>query len=96
MFIRSFGEKGKSSGMFNLPKAVAVDRMDRIFVLDSLNHRIQVFVSSGNWLCTYGSLGKEKDQFCGPSDLCIDNQNNLLFVADKGNKRIQVLELKFK
>lgn len=95
-FIRTFGEKGSGSGMFNLPRSVAVDRLDRIYVLDSLNHRIQVFGSSGNWLCTFGSLGKDKNQFCGPSDLSIDTQNNLLFVADKGNKRVQILELKFK
>ena len=82
--------------MFNVPRAVAVDRHDRIFVLDSLNHRIQVFGPSGEWLYSFGSLGPGAEQFVGPSDLCIDNENNLLFVADKGNKRIQVLELTFR
>ncbi|MBZ0186241.1 MAG: protein kinase [Candidatus Obscuribacterales bacterium] len=94
--LRTFGRKGKEKGMFNVPRAVVVDRYDRIYVLDSLNHRIQVFGSSGDWLHTFGSLGSGMEQFVGPSDLCIDNENNLLFVADKGNKRIQVLELTFK
>jgi serine/threonine protein kinase/sugar lactone lactonase YvrE len=94
--VRSFGQKGTQRGMFNVPRAIAVDKHDRIFVLDSLNHRIQVFGQGGDWLYTFGSLGSGPDQFVGPSGLSIDNENSLLFVADKGNKRIQVLELSFK
>lgn len=94
--LRSFGKKGKGNGMFNVPRSVAVDKQDRIYVLDSLNHRIQVFTSSGDWLYSFGGLGKEPGQFLGPSDLAFDKDNNLMFVADKGNKRVQVLEIAFK
>lgn len=94
--VRTFGQKGTQKGMFNVPRAIAIDRSDRIYVLDSLNHRIQVFGQGGDWLYTFGGLGSGPDQFVGPSGLSIDNENSLLFVADKGNKRIQVLELGFK
>ena len=94
--VRSFGSKGNQRGMFNVPRAIAIDKHDRIFVLDSLNHRIQVFGQGGDWLYTFGGLGSGPDEFVGPSGLSIDNENSLLFVADKGNKRIQVLELGFK
>jgi serine/threonine protein kinase/sugar lactone lactonase YvrE len=94
--VRTFGKKGNQRGMFNVPRAVAIDKHDRIFVLDSLNHRIQVFGQGGDWLYTFGSLGSGPEEFVGPSGLSIDNENSLLFVADKGNKRIQVLELGFK
>ncbi|MDZ4835821.1 MAG: protein kinase [Candidatus Melainabacteria bacterium] len=94
--VRTFGQKGTQRGMFNVPRAIAIDKQDRIFVLDSLNHRVQVFGQGGDWLYTFGSLGSGPEQFVGPSGLSIDNENSLLFVADKGNKRIQVLELGFK
>jgi serine/threonine protein kinase/DNA-binding beta-propeller fold protein YncE len=94
--VRTFGSKGNQRGMFNVPRAIAIDKHDRIFVLDSLNHRIQVFGQGGDWLYTFGGLGSGPDEFVGPSGLSIDNENSLLFVADKGNKRIQVLELGFK
>lgn len=94
--VRTFGQKGTQKGMFNVPRAIAVDKHDRIFVLDSLNHRVQVFGSGGDWLYSFGSLGSGPEEFVGPSGLSIDNENSLLFVADKGNKRIQVLELGFK
>ncbi len=94
--VRSFGGKGTEKGMFNIPRSIMVDKHDRIFVLDSLNHRIQVFGAGGDWLYSFGSLGADMDQFRGPSSLSFDAENNLLYVADKGNRRVQVFELSFK
>jgi DNA-binding beta-propeller fold protein YncE len=91
--LRSFGSKGNGPGQFNVPRSVAVDRNDKIYVLDSLNHRIQVFGPTGNLFYIFGGRGSEAGKFIGPSDISIDPENNLLYVADKGNQRIQVFEL---
>lgn len=91
--IRSFGGRGTGNGLFNVPRNVAVDRNDKVYVLDSLNHRIQVFGPTGDWLYTFGGRGTEPGKFVGPSDLSIDSTNNILYVADKGNHRVQVFEL---
>ncbi len=91
--VRMFGKKGSGAGEFNVPRSVAVDNNDKIYVLDSLNHRVQVFTPTGEWFSSFGTRGNEPGQFLGPSDLSIDKANNVLFVADKGNKRIQVFEL---
>ncbi|HEY9778451.1 MAG TPA: protein kinase [Planktothrix sp.] len=92
-FVRSFGGKGSAHGLFNVPRAVAVDNNDKIYVLDSLNHRIQAFGPTGDWLFSIGGRGTEPGRFIGPSDLSLDPANNLLYVADKGNQRVQVFEL---
>lgn len=92
VYVRGFGSKGGGSGQFNVPRSVAVDASDKIYVLDSLNHRIQVFGPTGDWLYNFGGKGTEGGKFIGPSDLSIDQENKLLFVADKGNRRVQVLE----
>ena len=91
--LRSFGGKGTGPGQFNVPRSVAVDKNDKIYVLDSLNHRIQVFGPTGNLFYAFGGRGSDPGKFVGPSDLSIDLENNLLYVADKGNQRIQVFEL---
>lgn len=91
--VRSFGEKGNADGLFNVPRSVAIDKNDKIYVLDSLNHRVQVFGPTGDWLCTIGGRGSEPGKFIGPSDLAINNDNDFLYVADKGNKRVQVFDL---
>jgi len=92
-YVRSFGGKGSAQGLFNVPRAVAVDNNDKIYVLDSLNHRIQIFGPTGEWFSSFGGRGSDPGKFIGPSDLSIDPANNLMYVADKGNQRIQVFEI---
>jgi serine/threonine-protein kinase len=91
--IRAFGKRGTVAGEFNVPRSVAVDNNDKIYVLDSLNHRVQVFSPRGEFITEIGERGGKPGQFLGPSDLSIDPSNALLYVADKGNHRIQVFEL---
>lgn len=38
-----FGQRGTAAGQFQLPSGLFIDRDDRIFVVDSLNRRVQVF-----------------------------------------------------
>jgi len=92
-FVRSFGGKGTGPGLFNVPRSVAVDSNDKIYVLDSLNHRIQVFGPTGDYFYSFGGKGSEPGKFRAPADFSIDASNHVLYVADKGNQRIQVFEL---
>jgi DNA-binding beta-propeller fold protein YncE len=91
--VRSFGEKGTGPGQFNVPRAVAVDQNDKIYVLDSLNHRVQVFSPSGEFLYIIGEKGSDTGQLLAPSDLSIDTESNTIYVADKGNKRVQCYQI---
>lgn len=93
IFQRSFGSKGTGKSEFNVPRSIAVDRFDRVYVADSLNHRIQVFSSKGEYLYYFGGRGSETGRFIGPADISIDPENNCLYVADRGNCRVQVFEL---
>jgi len=91
--LRSFGSKGNKPGQFNLPRSIAIDKNDKIYVLDSLNHRVQIFSAKGDLFGVFGGRGNASGQFLGPSDLTIDVVNDLLYVVDKGNKRIQVFDI---
>lgn len=93
IFQRSFGSKGTGKGEFNVPRGIAIDRFDRLYVCDSLNHRIQVFNAKGEYLYYFGGRGQEPGKFIGPADISIDPENNCLYVADRGNARVQVFEL---
>lgn len=91
--VRAFGEKGQGPGQFNVPRSIVVDKNDKIYVLDAHNNRIQVFSPTGDHIYTIGEKGSEPGQFLGPSDITLDTESNTIYVADKGNKRIQVIEL---
>jgi len=93
LFVRSWGSKGTNKGEFNVPRGIAIDKFDRVYVADSLNHRIQVFTTNGDYMYQFGGRGAELGRFMGPSDLSIDPDNNCLYVADRGNCRVQVFEL---
>ena len=64
------GDKpGSGPAQFNLPHAVVVDRCDRMWIADALNHRVQVIGSDGAYhgaLTSFGGLGVYAVAF-GPS-----------------------------
>jgi hypothetical protein len=86
-------------GWFGGPTDVTWDQDDNIFVSDGyINSRIAKFTKNGDWIKSwgrYGSSGKEANE--NPGD--IDNPHNLqadrngnIYVADRGNRRIQVFD----
>lgn len=53
-------QPGSGPAQFNLPHAVLIDRCDRMWVADALNHRVQVIGSDGTYhgaLTSFGDLG---------------------------------------
>jgi uncharacterized protein (TIGR03663 family) len=50
-----WGAVGVENGQFNHPRGLAVGPQGRVYVVDSDNHRVQVFDSQGNWQQSWGS-----------------------------------------
>jgi hypothetical protein len=85
-------------GIFNRETDVAFDTQGNIFVSDGYgNSRVVKISPDGHWLKTLGTWGHDQDQFSTPHGIVADSQNNI-YVADRGNRRIQVYddELNFK
>ena len=86
-------------GYFRQPTDIAWDSDDNIYVSDGYtNARIAKFDKSGNWVKSWGSRGsggahadENPGQFNTPHNIAIDRQNNV-YVADRGNRRIQVFD----
>ena len=81
---------------------IAFDSAGNIYVSDGApwwslntgNHRIQVFDPAGNYLATIGSSGTAGAgnlQFHGPHHIAI--YDNLLYVTDGGNHRVQIINV---
>ena len=85
----SFGAEGLSQGNFRRPCGVAVSDTDEIAVTEQLNHRVQIFDSSGKFLRSFGRRGNSDGQFKCPYGICFDSSRNV-FVADRDNNRIQI------
>ena len=89
--VLSFGQKGKSVGMLNVPCGVAVNDQDEIAVTELDNHRVSVFSSDGTHLRSFGGLGQNNGEFRFPSGIAFDSHGNIV-VADCGNHRVQVFD----
>ncbi|MBL9135355.1 MAG: hypothetical protein JNK85_05785 [Verrucomicrobiales bacterium] len=71
------------------PSGLAIDH-DELFVVDSANHRIEVFGLDGRPLRRLGRRGVQPGEFNFPTHIAIDPSGRLL-VTDALNGRIQVL-----
>ena len=108
-FVKEFGSLGDGDGQFDDPSGLAFDDSnDLLYVADSDNDRVQVFEIIDETTCPsgteevvegvcfvekYGTLGDGDGQFDTPMGIALDSRNDLLFVADSDNHRIQAISL---
>jgi hypothetical protein len=86
--ISSFGEEGDGPGSFARPKGIAVDSDGHVYVVDNIFDNIQIFDAQGRLLLVIGTTGQEIGQFWSPAG--IDIANNIIYIADTFNNRIQM------
>jgi DNA-binding beta-propeller fold protein YncE len=91
LVLNESGVAGTGPGQLNAPRNVEVAEDGRIYVLDSGNHRVQVFDADGQFLTGWGSQGSEPGQFNEPWGLAVDDE--FVYVADTWNHRIQKFTL---
>jgi len=88
-FNETWGGLGNEPGNFTSPVGIASDQAGNVYVVDSNNHRIQKFLSSGVFLTEWGSLGEWNGFFQYPAGITVDRDGTVL-VTDTGNNRVQV------
>lgn len=81
-----------ADGQFRQVTDVAWDSDDNIYVSDGyINSRVAKYDRDGNWIGSFGEPGTGPGQFSTLHSMVIDAQNRL-YIADRGNRRIQVLD----
>ncbi len=84
---------GRSAGdaSINLPRGVAVDEANRLYVVDAVGQHVLVFDATDQpkFLFMFGEPGAGDGQFGYPTAIAVDNTGRL-YVADRANDRVQV------
>jgi DNA-binding beta-propeller fold protein YncE len=79
-------------GMFRQVTDVAWDSAGNTYISDGyVNSRVAKVDKGGNWLMSWGEPGAGPGQFSTPHSIAVDAHDNI-FVADRGNRRIQVFD----
>ncbi|MEK6796501.1 MAG: fibronectin type III domain-containing protein [Spirochaetota bacterium] len=82
------GDPGSAFGDFNAPSDIDVYN-GVIFVADTLNHRVQIFSTNGQFISSIGSFGTANNQFDTPVTVTVTSNDTgagwdvFLLVADK-------------
>ena len=82
------GKSGSGDGEFSSPQGIALDSSGNIYVVDTNNHRIQKFDSSGVFQSKFGLVGSDNGKFSSPQGIALDSSDNI-YVTDSNNHRIQ-------
>ena len=78
--------------VFNQPTDVAWDSQGNSYFSDGyVNSRVGKVNAKGEWVASWGSLGKGPGQFDTPHGIAVSPKDEI-YVADRGNRRIQVFE----
>ena len=89
--IRSFGSQGSKRAQLNFPYGLALTSNRTILVADD-NDRIQEFLMEGECLSCVGMpRGNGPLQFSAPSGIAVNRSTQQVYVTERDNHRIQVL-----
>ena len=79
-------------GMFRQVTDMAWDRAGNTYISDGyVNSRIAKVDKNGTWIKSWGEPGDQPGQFSTPHSIAVDAEDQV-YVADRGNRRIQVFD----
>lgn len=80
-------------GELSNPAGIAVNnRIGRVYVTDSRNHRVYVYSFEGKPLFAFGQSGNNDGEFMAPTNIAVDSRNGTVYVVDTLNCRVQVFD----
>lgn len=77
---------GNAPAQFDVPWGLCVDNLDRVYVADRDNNRIQVFDSNGNYITKIGSPGSGPGQLSHP--VAVAAYQGHVYIVDADNDRV--------
>jgi len=86
-YLGAFGSVGTGPGQFRLARHIATAG-DRIYVVDQLNHRVNVFDVNGQPILAIGSFGTGDAGLNVPRGVAVD-RNGAVYVSDSTNHAIK-------
>jgi DNA-binding beta-propeller fold protein YncE len=87
--IESFGRNGTGAGDFNYPTNIFIGKDRNVYIMDSMNFRVQVFNKEGKYLFSFGKHGDGTGDFSKPKGIAVDSEGHI-YVSDADFDNIQI------
>ena len=87
-------QEGNADSVLNYPLGLVFDHhRDLLLVVDTWNHRVQVFScdddDGGSFVSEFGKEGRQPGKFRTPYGVAIDHDHDRILIADCENSRVQ-------
>ncbi len=90
-YLQTIGYRGREEGSFNFPSNITVDKKGNIYVVDTMNARVEVFDVKGRFLYGYGKFGDLPGEFARPKGVAIDSEGHV-YVVDAAFNNVQIFD----
>lgn len=89
--IKTIGKRGKEDGEFNFPSQITVDPKGNLYVVDTMNGRVQILDQEGRFMRAFGKLGDGPGMFARPKGIALDSEGHI-YVVDSAFNNVQVFD----
>lgn len=74
---------------FSMVRGLALDRLGRLYVVDTITGAVRVFDKNGTYLFSFGQVGFDDGEFLYPIGISVSDSGKI-YIADWSNNRVQV------
>ena len=87
--LHTISRRGHGEGELNLPRDATIGANGNLFVVDGGNFRVQEFTADGEFVRSFGSIGRQSGQFARPKGIGVDQSGNV-YVVDTAFGNFQI------
>lgn len=89
--VKIIGKRGKEDGEFNFPSNVTVDNKGNLYVVDTMNGRVEIFDVDGKFIRAFGQFGDSPGMFARPKGIAVDSEGHI-YVVDAAFNNVQIFD----
>ncbi|MFN3411442.1 MAG: hypothetical protein ACK4YF_04705 [Exilispira sp.] len=90
--LQKIGKNFKKEEKLNGPAGITTDFMGNIYVVDQGNNRIVKINSNGEFVFSFGDIGKEPKEFYKPVDIVFLPERKILIISNSYNNRLDIFD----
>lgn len=85
----TIGKRGKEEGEFNFPSHLGIDNKGNLYVVDTMNGRLQILDKEGKFIRAFGQFGDAPGMFARPKGVAVDSEGHI-YVVDAAFNNVQI------